>query len=427
MNSRERVTATLHHKEPDKIPFDLGGSAVTGIHASTLYNLRQRLGLDPPGTPVKVHEPYQMLGEVEPDLMEAVGIDVVGLIARKTLFGFENTGWKEWRLFDGTPVLVPGGFNTEPDPDGDILLYPEGDKSALPSGRMPKGGFYFDAIIRSGGSFGQQPVDEDRLRIDDNLEEFGPISDEDLHHFRTEAERLFTRTDKAILASFGGTAFGDIALVPAVWLKNPKGIRGIEEWYMSTVARRDFISAVFEKQCEIGLRNLANIYSAVGDRVAAVFVTGTDFGTQQGPFISREVYHDLFQPFHKEVNGWIHKNTQWKSFIHSCGSVYRLLPDFIEAGFDILNPVQCSAAEMDPQRLKLEYGGEFTFWGGAIDTQKTLPFGTPEEVAVEVKSRIDTFGRGGGFVFNAVHNIQARVPADNLLAMIDTFNNYRKY
>ena len=264
------------------IPFDIGGSAVTGIHASSLYQLRQRLGLDPPGTPVKVHEPYQVLGQIEPDLMDAIGIDVVGLISRKTMFGFENKNWKEWTLFDGTPVLVPGDFTTEPEPNGDILLYPEGDRSCLPSGRMPNGGFYFDAIVRSGGILGQQPIDEDRLKVEDNLEEFGPISDEDLNHFRREAERLYTGTDKAILATFGGTAFGDIALVPAVWLKNPRGIRGIEEWYMSTAARRDFVYAVFEKQCEIALRNLEKIFDAVENKVAAVFVTGTDFGRSTG-------------------------------------------------------------------------------------------------------------------------------------------------
>jgi len=427
MTSRERVATTLRHEEPDMIPLDLGGCAVTGIHASTLYQLRQRLGLDPPGTPVRVNEPYQMLGEIQPDLMQAIGIDVVGLIARKNLFGFENTEWKEWRLFDGTPVLVPGGFNTDPEPNGDILLYPEGDKGALPSGRMPRGGFYFDAIVRTAGKMGQQPIDEDVLRIEDNLEEFGPISEQDLSFFTQEAERLYAQTDKAILATFGGTAFGDIALVPAVWLKNPRGIRGIAEWYMSTVAHRDFVYAIFEKQCDIAIRNLSTIHDAVGDKVAAIYVTGTDFGRQEGPFISPRAYRDLFLPFHKTVNSWIHKNTAWKSFIHSCGSVVSFLPDFVEAGFDILNPVQCSAAGMDPHALKEQFGRLLTFWGGGVNTQFTLPFGTPQDVATEVKSRMDTFGPGGGFVFNTIHNIQAKVPIENLMAMIETFLRYRSY
>jgi hypothetical protein len=421
MTSRERVIAALNHREGDKIPFDLGGCAVTGMQASTVYRLRQALSLDPPGTPVKVVEPYQILGEIAPDLMDAIGIDVACLWGRKTMFGFENARWKEWRLFDGTPVLVPGGFNTVPEPDGDILLYPEGDGSLAPSGRMPKGGYYVDAIVR------QQPIDDATLSVEDNLEEFTPIASEDLEHFRKEAERLYTTTDKALLASFGGTAFGDIALVPAMWLRNPRGIRDIEEWYVSTVSRKEFVRRVFEKQCEIALENLAKLYSVVGDRVVAAFTTGTDFGTQCGPFISPRSYRDLYQPFHREVNNWIHAHTGWKSFIHSCGSVYRLIPDFIESGFDILNPVQCSASEMDPAALKREFGDALTFWGGGVDTQQTLPFGTPAQVAEEVRSRIEEFGPHGGFVFNAIHNIQARVPIANLMAMIETFDRYRAY
>jgi hypothetical protein len=391
------------------------------MHVSSVYLLRQALKLDPPGTPVKVVEPYQMLGEIKPDLMDALGVDVVGLSGPRTMFGFRNEGWKPWTLFDGTPVLVPEGFNTEPEPNGDILMYPEGDRTAPPSGRMPKGGFYFDAIIR------QPPIDESRLNPEDNLEEFGPISDEDLEYFRQEAERLYRQTNRAILANFGGTAFGDIALVPAPWLKYPKGIRDVEEWYVSTVKRRDYVYRVFERQCEIGLANLARIHQVVGERVDAVFVTGTDFGTQRGPFISRQVYRDLYMPFHKAVNDWIHRHTNWKTFIHSCGSVAALIPDFIEAGFDILNPVQVSAADMDPQQLKTRFGDRITFWGGGVDTQHLLPFGTPDQVRAQVRERIRIFGRGGGFVFNTIHNVQARVPAENLLALYEAVREYGRY
>ncbi len=413
MTSRERVNIALSHREPDRVPLDLGASTVTGMHVSTVYNLRQALGLDAPGTPVKVMEPYQMLGEIAPDLMDALGVDVVGLGGPRTLFGFENKGWKEWQLLDGTPALVPEGFNTIPEPDGSLFLYPEGDKAAPPSGVMPKGGFFFDSIVR------QSPVDDDLLDPQDNLEEFGPITDADLEHFRTEAERLYSQTDKAILANFGGTAFGDIALVPAPWLKHPKGIRDIEEWYISTAIRRDYVYEVFALQCEIALRNLAKIHAVVGDRVSAVFITGTDFGTQRGPFISPEAYRDLYMPFHKAVNKWIHKHTEWKTFIHSCGSVTALMEDFIEAGFDILNPVQCSAADMSAEELKSRFGDRMTFWGGGVDTQQTLPFGTPEQVRAEVKERIRIFSKGGGFVFNTIHNVQANTPVANLVAMYE--------
>jgi hypothetical protein len=421
LSSRERVNLALQHKEADRIPLDLGASPVTGMQVSTVYLLRQALDLDKPGTPVKVTEPYQMLGEIKPDLMEALGVDVVGLGMPKNMFGFRNERWKPWTTFDGTPVLVPEGFNTDPDANGDILMYPEGDRSVPPSGRMPKGGFYFDSIVR------QSPTDDSRLNVEDNLEEFSPVSDQDLEFLRREAERLHTETDKAILANFGGTAFGDIALVPAPWLKHPKGIRDVEEWYVSTLARRDYVYKVFERQCEIALSNLERIFEVVGNRATAVFVTGTDFGQQTGPFISPRTYRDLFKPFHKEVNGWIHRHTPWKTFIHSCGSVRALIPDFVDAGFDILNPVQCSAAGMNPFELKSEFGDRVTFWGGGVDTQRTLPFGTAEEVRKEVCDRLKTFGRGGGFVFNTTHNVQSGTPAENVMALYDTIHECRSY
>ncbi|MBN1935011.1 MAG: methyltransferase [Anaerolineae bacterium] len=421
MNSRERVQLALNHREPDCVPLDLGASAVTGMHVSAVYALRQALGLDAPGTPVKVVEPYQMLGEIAPDLMQALGVDVIGLGSEKTLFGFKNEGWKPWHTFDGTPVLVPEGFNIDPEPNGDILMYPEGDKSAPPSGRMPNDGWYFDTIVR------QPPVDDDHLNVEDNLQEFGPISDADLDHFRREAERLYTKTDKSILANFGGTAFGDIALVPAPWLKYPKGIRDIEEWYVSTALRRPYVYRVFERQCEIGLANLEKIHRVVGERVAAVFITGTDFGTQRGPFISRQAYRDLYLPFHKAVNDWVHAHTSWKTFIHSCGSVVDLIPDFIEAGFDILNPVQCSAEGMDAAELKRQFGNRITFWGGGVDTQQTLPFGTPEQVRAEVRERVQIFAPGGGFVFNTVHNVQAQTPVENLVALYEAVREFGRY
>jgi uroporphyrinogen-III decarboxylase len=156
-----------------------------------------------------------------------------------------------------------------------------------------------------------------------------------------------------------------------------------------------------------------------------VFITGTDFGTQNGPFISPASYRRLYQPFHRRVNDWVHEHTTWKTFCHSCGSIVALLPDLIDAGFDILNPVQCSAAGMDPQTLKDTFGERITFWGGGVDTQKTLPFGTPAEVREEVRQRIEVFGRGGGFVFNTVHNVQANTPAENLVALYEAVREAR--
>ncbi|HJN65994.1 MAG: uroporphyrinogen decarboxylase family protein [Pirellulaceae bacterium] len=417
MNSRERIEQALNHQPVDRIPLDLGATPTSGMHVSSVYLLRQALKLDEPGTPVRVIEPYQMLGEIKPDLMDALGVDVVGLWSRNTLFGFENKDWKSWTLFDGTPLLVPGAFNTEPEENGDILMYPEGDQSVPPSSRMPKDGYYFDSIIR------QEPIDEATLDVRDNLEEFGPVSDEDLRYFADEAARLESESDRAMIATFGGTAFGDIALVPAPWLKHPKGIRDIEEWYVSTVSRSDYIQELFTRQCDIAMENLKKFHDLLGDRVTAVFLTGTDFGAQNGPFISCKSYCSLYKPHQKRINDWIHENTSWKTFIHSCGAIVPLLPDIVDAGFDILNPVQCSATGMDPATLKDRFGEQLTFWGGGVDTQKTLPFGTPEEIRDEVRERIEIFGQGSGFVFNTVHNVQARTPQENIVALYETIRD----
>jgi uroporphyrinogen-III decarboxylase len=419
MSSRERVRTALEHRQPDRVPLDLGGSVLTGMHVSSVYRLRQALRLDPPETPVKVLDPYQMLGEIQPDLVEAVGADVLPIPTPSTLFGFRREAWKPWRLADGTPVLVPGAFNTEPEANGDILMYPQGDRSAPASGRMPRGGFYFDEIVR------QPPLDEARLDPADNMEEFVPIDEAELRYYAEEAGRLAATTDKALLAGFCYTSFGDIAMVPAPWLKHPRGIRDVEEWYVSTLTRRDYVYKVFERQCEVGLENLARLAQAVGDRIQVTLVTGTDFGAQNAPFISPQSYRDLFQPFHKAINYWVHEHTSWKTFIHSCGSVVELLPDFIASGFDILNPVQTAAAGMDPRRLKERFGERLVFWGGGVDTQKLLSFGTPQEIRAQVRERMEVLGKGGGFVFAGIHNIQAGVPVENLLALFEAAREYR--
>lgn len=419
MNARKRIKKAISYQKMDRLPVDFGSTPVTGIMVGLVYKLRQYFGLDKPDTPVKVIEPYQMLGEIKDDLKEVLGIDCVGVWPLKNMFGFENKGWKDWRLFDGTPVLVPSLFNTEPTEGGDILMYPEGDKSVSPSARMPKGGFYFDSIPR------QKPIKENELRVEDNLEEFLPISDEELRYFEKEVDYLYRNTDLAIIANFGGTGFGDIALVPAPFLRNPKGIRDVEEWYISLVKRKEYIYEIFSRQCEIAIKNLEKVRKVVLDKVDIMLVCGTDFGAQNGLLISSVLFRELYKPFYKKINDWVHNHTKWKTFKHSCGSIEPLIPELIDAGFDILNPVQCSAANMEPSHLKEKYGNKITFWGGGVDTQKTLPFGAPVEVKEEVKQRIKIFSEGGGFVFNAVHNLQSNIPLENIIAMFEVVRGYR--
>ena len=410
MTGRERLAAALDHRQPDRVPVDFNGTAVTGLHVKCVIGLRRHYGLEE--RLVRVHEPYQMLGWIDDDLQVALGIDVEGVYGPDTMFGFRNEGWTPWRMDDGTEVLVSGNFRTAKDANGDTLIFPGGDRAAPPSGRLPRNGFFFDTIIRQG------PIDEDGLDPADNLEEFGPVSEDTLDHFERESRRAGA-TGRGIIASFGGTALGDIALVPAPGLKHPKGIRDVEEWYVSTLTRRPYVHKVFEGQTERALANLEKIRSRVGDQVQAAFICGTDFGTQRSTFCSVADFRELYMPYYKRINGWVHRHTAWKTFKHSCGAVAALIPSFIESGFDILNPVQVSAAGMDPRTLKRDFGRDIVFWGGGVDTQKTLAFGTPAEVRAEVLERCEVFGRDGGFVFNAVHNVQANVPVANIAAMFD--------
>lgn len=397
------------------LPVDFGSTFVTGMHVSAVAALRRHFGLG--DDPVRVIDPGQMLGEIAEDLKQVIGIRFEGVFRRMTRFGFPLSDWKPWRMDDGLMVLVPGGFNVTVDDNGDTLMHPQGDRTAPPSARMPKDGYFFDSIIR------QQPLEKDRLDPQDNLEEYGPIADSDLDYLEGEVCRA-AGTGRAVVASFGGTALGDIALVPGVGLKHPKGIRDVAEWYMATLNRRGYIHEVFAVQCDIALANLERIAARVGDLVDVVNICGTDFGTQNSSFCSVATFIDLWLPYYQRINGWIHAHTRWRTFKHSCGAVSKFIPGFLEAGFDILNPVQCSAKGMEPLALKQTYGDRLIFWGGGVDTQSTLPFGTPQQVREEVLSRCEVFAPGGGFVFSTVHNIQARTPLENILAMIEAVHEF---
>ena len=416
MNSRERLNESLSHHQPEKVPVDFGSTPVTGIHVLAIERLRDFYGLGK--KPVRVIEPYQMLGEIEDDLADILGIDVIGLSPKNNMFGIPNDDQlKEFKTFWGQTVLVPGSFNTSFDENGNLLIHPEGDLTVPASGKMPKASYFFDAIVR------QESITEDALDPRENLEEFTLVSNDDLKYWKEQVSGAVQK-NKGVTANFGGTAFGDIALVPGLNLKHPKGIRDISEWYMSVVMRPEYIHQIFEGQSEIALQNLERIYQVVGNNIDVVFICGTDFGTQDSQFCSVETLQDLYLPYYKKLNDWIHKNTTWKTFKHSCGAVEPLIDTFIEAGFDIINPVQINAKGMEPQHLKDTYGDRITFWGGGVDTQKTLPFGTPGEVKDQVKRECEIFSKNGGFVFNTVHNIQANVPVENLAAMIAALNEF---
>lgn len=415
-SSRQNFTKTINHQQPDRVVVDFGSTAVTGIHVLIIEKLRDYYGLDK--KPVKVIEPYQMLGEIDSELTDVMDIDVIGLFSAKNMFGVPNENWKIHKTLWGQEVLLPGSFNYTFNSNGDILMYPEGDTSVAPSGMMPKSGYFFDALNR------QMPIDDTNLKVDDNLEEFTLVSQQDLEYWRKQVQ-LHDNNSKAVVASLGGTALGDIALVPAINLKSPKGIRGVEEWYMSTLIREDFVREIFDRQTDIAIVNLKMFHEVIGNRIDVVFTCGTDFGTQSSTFCSTETFDSLWLPYYRKVNDWIHLNTGWKTFKHSCGAVEPLMAHFIDAGFDIINPVQINASGMDPKKLKKEYGDKLVFWGGGVDTQGVFAFGTPKQVKEQVKTQCGILNENGGFVFNTVHNIQANVPFENVVAMLEALKEIR--
>jgi len=414
--SRQNFKATVNHKQPDRIVVDFGATPVTGIHAVIVGKLRDYYGLEK--KPVKIIEPYQMLGELDADLVREMDIDVIGISGEKNMFGIGNRNWKLHKTFWGQEVLFPGEFNHTFNDNGDMLIYPEGDTSVPPSAMMPRTGYFFDALDR------QKPFDDSTLRVEDNLEEFSRINEHDMDYWKEQVGEA-EKSGKAVVANPGGTALGDIALVPAVGLKNPGGIRGVTDWYISTFIREDFVREIFDRETDIAIENLKDFYSVTGNRIDVVYICGTDFGTQNSTFCSPETYQRVWLPYYRKVNGWIHENTTWKTFKHSCGAVEPLMELFIESGFDIINPVQINAEGMDPVMLKKKYGDRVVFWGGGVDTQGAFAFGTPQEVKDQVKRQCSVLNENGGFVFNTVHNIQANVPFRNVIAMLEALRELR--
>ncbi|RPI42545.1 MAG: methyltransferase, partial [Bacteroidetes bacterium] len=312
----------------------------------------------------------------------------------------------------GQEVLVPGSFNVRVDDRGDTLMYPQGDMSVAPCARMPEAAYFFDSLNRQGR------LDDSALDPRDNIEEFALMTPEDLDYWKVEVREAQV-SGRGLIANFGGTGIGDIALVPALNLKAPRGIRDVADWYMSTLMRPEYLHYVFEKQTDIALENLKMARDVTGDLVDAAYICGTDFGTQDSSFCSVETFNELYAPYYKKINNWIHEHTRWKTFKHSCGAVEPFMESFIDSGFDIINPVQVNASGMDPVVLKKKYGERLVFWGGGVDTQKVLPFGSPSEVREHVLRECEVLAPGGGFIFNTVHNIQANVPLENVIAMLE--------
>jgi uroporphyrinogen decarboxylase len=382
MTPRERINETLAHREPDRIPFDLGSSIVTSITKNAYVNLRQHLGL--PYEDVKIFDHIQQLPFINEDLLKRLEVDL--------------------RM-----IQVPYGT------DNNITYFEESNYYYIydrwgAKMRMPKKyGNYFDWV--------EFPINEISMDALNQYKWPNPDSDEGIHKLAEHAKYLYTNTEYALVGTgvFGGGIF-----------EQPARIMGMELFLQSLLSDEKFADTLMEKITELYIINCNKYLDAVGDYIN-VFVYWNDISSQNYPLISPDMYRRIIKPKDKRLIDAVRKKTDAKIFYHSCGAVKEFIPDFIEIGVDILNPVQVSARGMDTRELKNEFGKDITFWGGGIDTQYVLPRGTPREVQDEVRRRIDDLAPGGGFVFNTVHNIQNDVPPENIMAMWETLEKYGTY
>jgi hypothetical protein len=411
MTPRQRVLKAVNHQVPDRVPIDLGGCKASGIAATAYDKLKRALGI--PGC-TKISDPRFMIAVVEEEVLRRLHVDVVPLDLSILLsLVRDDRDWVPRRLFDGTEVLFPPDTRLAKNADGSwVLLQSDGSLSTF---RMPKGGHYFDDTSFNLGD-----------RIDP--QKFRPVSDipdEQLKILGNYGQAIYRNTDYAILGWGFGVCFLGLSLITDRASNVTQGLPN--EWMMMLMSEKETCHEIMDRSVEATISCLRLVNQAVGSCCFAWGIAADDSGTQRGEFIRPDLWAEMLKPHYRKLCDWIHAHTPWKVFLHSCGSIYHLLPHFIEAGIDIINPVQTSAANMDPRRLKAEFGERLVFWGGGCDTQHVLGSAAPEEVRQHVRERIGIFSPGGGYVFNQIHNVQTNVPPANVLAMFDAAYAYGAY
>ena len=408
MTSRERVLKALNHEEPDRVPIDIGGTIVTGIHIDEYCKLAKYIGMD--GAPPKLIEQFMMVARNDERMMEWLHCDFIHLESTCHNWGYINKDWKLWRTYSGNDVLVPGEFDVE-EKDGYLYLRNTAGNIA---GYMPVGGLYFDKYIR------KSDINNIELNNINEWKETLPVfSDEEFRMLETRAKFMHTYTDYAVL---GGFCRASLSSTNELYCGHT-----FEEWMVLLLTDPDYAAEVLDAQVEIVFRNLVGYLQAVGDYIDVIYISGMDFGSQRTEIFSPELFNELYVPRYKKINDYIHAHTDAKVLLHTCGSVVNIMEGLIESGVDALTPVQVTAGNMDPKMLKEKFGDRIVFWGGGANTQTTLPHGTPEEVRAQVKERLEAFAPGGGYVFNPIHNLQADIPAENIEAMIDAVMEFGTY
>lgn len=419
MTSRERVIATINHQEPDRVPFDLGGTHCSTFSARAYHNVREALGLEK--KPCELAELFMFVAKVENDVREKLGIDTVFLPYPVDTNGCRTNRLQKFVGNDGSEAWIGADNKWDVLDDGSIVMYPMGDKSVAPSTIMiPKGTYFSNIESRLSDWDGE----EERDAKEDWKDDFRPIIDEVAREIEEESIRLYRDTEYAVIGQFPHALLGDGAVTASPYVKNPKGIRKMSDFLAATIIYSEYVRESIEMQTENALRNLEIYKQAVGDRIQVLLLSTADYGAQSGPIISPDLFREMYKPYYKKLNDWIHQNTNWKVMYHCCGGITDLLDDYVDMGCDILNPIQVSAAGMDPKTLKERWGDKLVFWGGGADAQGCLTFGTPEEVAAQATERMEIFSPGGGFVFNPVHNIMPETKMENLFAMVEAVHKF---
>ena len=413
MNSRERILAAIEHRQPDKVPVDLGATPSSGISAIAYGNLKKHLGLTHGGT--LVYDVVQQLAQPEDAVLDRFNIDVVDI---GRAFNTEAAAWQPTTLMDGHSALYPAWFHPERQADGSFIArMPDG----LDIAHMPARGTFYDQTYF--------PYLEDFPADYCGLDkEMGKVLWAALVHspwdhardpgfwetLRAKTLELRRTSDRALMIVVGCNLFE--------W---GTFLRRMDNFLMDLAAEPEQVERLLDALMERHLATLEKVCRAVGD-IADIVRFGDDLGTSAGPFMSPNMYRQLFKPRHTMLCDYVHKHSKMKTFLHSCGSIRALLPDLIEAGYDIINPVQTTCLGMEADGLKKDFGKDICFWGGGCDTRTVLPTGSPQEVKDHVKRRLEILMPGGGFVFNTVHNILPDVPPQNIVAMFEAVHEFNR-
>jgi uroporphyrinogen decarboxylase len=414
MTSRERILTTISHRQPDRVPLDLSATPSSGISAIAYSNLLRHIGRE--DLPVLIYDVVQQLAQPDDAILEMFGIDVIDI---GRAFNESKNSWKPTVLANGNQAFYPVWYNPVRQPDGSFLTFDDDGKRAL--SKMPVGATFFDQSYFpyvDGYPSDYSGLDAEMHRIMWARDAHSPWDHSGESDFweqlREKAVYLRKTTDKALLIVCGCNLFE--------W---GTFLRRMDNFLMDLLCDQYNVEKLLDELLKKHLSTLEKVCRAVGD-VADIIRFGDDLGMTSGPFMSPEIYRQLFKPRHKILCDYVKAHSSMHTFIHSCGSISLLMPDLIDAGIEIFNPVQTNSAGMEPRFLKKEFGKDCTFWGGGVETVGMLNEGNPEQIREQVLERLEIFSKGGGYVFNTVHNILPDVPPQNIIAMFEAVREFNK-